>query len=158
MSRKGRKATKRQLNPDPRYGDALATKFINNLMKQGKKTVAQRFFYQALDAVGKKVPDMEPLDVFREALGNVQPGVEVKSRRVGGANYQIPIEVAPERARALAIRWVLEAVRSRNEKTLDVRLANELVDAFNRTGGAVKKREDTHRMADANKAFAHYRW
>lgn len=158
MSRKGRKAAKRDLNPDPRYGDALATKFINNLMKQGKKTVAQRFFYRALDEVGKKVPDREPLEVFREALANVRPGVEVKSRRVGGANYQIPIEVAPERSQALAIRWMLDAARSRNEKTMDVRLANEFVDAFNRTGGAVKKREDTHRMADANKAFAHYRW
>jgi small subunit ribosomal protein S7 len=158
MSRKGRKAAKRETAGDQRYNNVLVTRFINNLMHEGKKSVAERIFYQALDQVGTKVKDREPVEVFEQALENVKPMVEVKSRRVGGANYQIPVEVATERRQALAIRWVLDAARKRGEKTMTLRLANELLDAYNRTGSAVKKREDTHRMAEANKAFAHYRW
>jgi small subunit ribosomal protein S7 len=158
MSRKGRKATKRETTGDQKYNNVLVSRFINNLMREGKKSVAERIFYQALDQVGAKVKDREPVEVFEQALENVKPMVEVKSRRVGGANYQIPVEVATERRQALAIRWVLEAARKRGEKTMTLRLANEFLDAYNRTGSAVKKREDTHRMAEANKAFAHYRW
>ena len=158
MSRKGRKAGKREIAPDQKFGDVLATRFINSLMIQGKKSVACGIFYGALDLVEKKVSDDPPLDVFKRALDNIKPRVEVKSRRVGGANYQIPIEVAPERSDALAIRWLLIASRSRGEKSMVDRLANEILDAYNRTGAAVKKREDTHRMAEANRAYAHYRW
>jgi small subunit ribosomal protein S7 len=158
MSRKGRKASKRETVGDQKFNSVLITRFINNLMHEGKKSVAERIFYQALDQVGAKVKDREPAEVFEQALENVKPMVEVKSRRVGGANYQIPVEVATERRQALAIRWVLDAARKRGEKTMTLRLANEILDAYNRTGSAVKKREDTHRMAEANKAFAHYRW
>lgn len=158
MSRKTRKVKKRDILPDARTGQILVTKFINCMMFDGKKSVAQKIFYDALDKVAEKNQDSPPGDIFRDALENVKPFVEVKSRRVGGANYQIPIEVAPERREALAIRWLRDAARSRGEKTMAERLGNEILDAFNRTGSAIKKREDTHRMAEANKAFAHYRW
>lgn len=159
MSRKARKTgSKRVAEGDQRYNNLLVTRFINNLMHDGKKSVAERIFYDALDHVSTKISDREPAEVFEQALENVKPMVEVKSRRVGGANYQIPVEVAPERRQALSIRWTLDAARKRGEKTMAMRLANEILDAFNRTGSAVKKREDTHRMAEANKAFAHYRW
>jgi small subunit ribosomal protein S7 len=159
MSRKVRKAaSKRESIGDQRYNNVLVARFINNLMRDGKKSVAEKIFYTALDQVGTKVKDRDPIEVFEQALENIKPMVEVKSRRVGGANYQIPVEVAPERRQALAIRWALDASRKRGEKTMTMRLANEILDAFNRTGSAVKKREDTHRMAEANKAFAHYRW
>ncbi len=159
MSRKVRKAaSKRVAEGDQRYNNFLVTRFINNLMRDGKKSVAEKIFYGAMDQVSSKITDRDPLEVFEQALENVKPMVEVKSRRVGGANYQIPVEVAPERRQALSIRWTLDAARKRGEKTMAYRLANEILDAFNRTGSAVKKREDTHRMAEANKAFAHYRW
>ena len=158
MSRKARRAKRRGILPDLKYGDVLASRFINCLMHCGKKSLARRLFYTALDNIGEKVPDKTPLEVFTEAVNIVRPSVEVKSRRVGGANYQIPIEVRPERRQALAIRWLLAAARARGEKTMAQRLGNEILDAYNKQGAAAKKREDTHRMAEANKAFAHYRW
>lgn len=150
-------AEKREVLPDAKYGDIVLTKFMNNLMKQGKKSVAEKIVYTALDRVESKVK-RSPLDVFHEALDNIQPSVEVRSRRVGGATYQVPVEVRPERRQALAIRWLINASRSRNENTMEERLAGELLDAVQSRGAAVKKREDTHKMADANKAFSHYRW
>ncbi len=144
--------------PDPRYNSVLVTKFINSLMWDGKKSVAQKILYDAFDDVAGKVEGVESLEIFTKALENVKPALEVKSRRVGGANYQVPIEVKPHRQQALAIRWLINATRARNERTAAQKLANELMDAYNNTGGAVKKKEDTHRMAEANKAFAHYRW
>ena len=157
MSRKHRKIDSKRIQPDRRFGDETAARFINCLMKAGKKSVAETIFYSAMDKiVEKNVGD--PIDVFLQALERVKPSVEVKSRRVGGWNYQIPIAVRPVRRKALAIRWLLTAARNRGERTMADRLANELLDAFNQTGTAVKKREDTHRMAEANKAFAHYRW
>ncbi len=158
MSRKARKTDKHEVPVDSRYGNAMAGRFINSLMGKGKKSLAQRIFYTALDQVASKVTDVEPIEVFTQALENVKPSVEVRSRRVGGANYQIPVEVRPVRRHALAIRWLLTAARKRGEKTMAQRLANEILDAYNKSGSAIKKREDTHRMAEANKAFAHYRW
>ncbi|MEQ3748128.1 MAG: 30S ribosomal protein S7 [Celeribacter sp.] len=150
-------AEKREVLPDAKYGDRVLTKFMNNLMLDGKKSVAERIVYGALDRVEGKLK-RSPIEVFTEALENVKPAVEVRSRRVGGATYQVPVEVRPERREALAIRWLIAAARNRNENTMEERLAGELADAVNSRGTAVKKREDTHKMADANKAFSHYRW
>ena len=150
-------AEKRQVLPDAKFGDTVLTKFMNNLMIDGKKSVAERIVYNALDCVETRLK-RAPVEVFHEALDNVKPAVEVRSRRVGGATYQVPVEVRPERREALAIRWLIAASRARNENTMEERLAGELVDAVNGRGTAVKKREDTHKMADANKAFSHYRW
>jgi small subunit ribosomal protein S7 len=158
MSRR-REAVKRELLPDQKFGQVLVTKFVNSLMERGKKSVAEGIFYGSLDLAKSKVGDQQdPVAMFNQALENVKPLLEVKSRRVGGANYQVPVEVRPERRTSLAIRWIIEAARNRGEKTMRERLAYELVDAFNNTGAAVKKKEDTHKMAEANKAFAHYRW
>ena len=150
-------AEKREVLPDAKFGDRVLTKFMNNLMIDGKKSVAERIVYDALDRVQSRLK-REPLDAFHEALDNVKPSVEVRSRRVGGATYQVPVEVRSERREALAIRWLITAARKRNENTMEERLAGELADACNNRGTAVKKREDTHKMADANKAFSHYRW
>lgn len=156
MSRRHR-AEKRDIIPDAKYGDVVITKFMNSLMLDGKKSVAESIVYGAFDQIEDKVKQ-NPIDVFHSALQNVMPAVEVRSRRVGGATYQVPVEVRTERRQALAIRWLITAARGRNEKTMIDRLSAELIDAFNSRGTAVKKREDTHRMADANKAFSHYRW
>ena len=156
MPRK-REVPKREILPDPIYGSTLVTKFINNLMARGKRRLAEGIFYDAM-AVIEKNTKKDPLDIFKKALENVKPVLEVKSRRVGGSTYQVPIEVAANRRQSLAIRWILGFSRARSEKTMSDRLANELIDAFNNRGGAIKKKEDTHRMAEANKAFAHYRW
>lgn len=156
MSRR-RVATKREIIPDPRYGSIMLTKFMNMIMDSGKKSIAEGIVYGALDAIEKK-GHSEPLDVLSKALENVQPRVEVKSRRVGGATYQVPVEVRTSRRMALAMRWLIDAARKRNERTMSVKLAGELMDAFENRGSAAKKREDTHRMAEANKAFSHYRW
>jgi len=150
-------AEKREVLPDAKFGDKILTKFMNNLMIDGKKSIAERIVYNAMDRVETKIK-RSPLEVFHEALENIEPSVEVKSRRVGGATYQVPIEVRPERRQALAIRWLIKASRTRNEKTMEERLAGELMDAVQSRGSAVKKREDTHKMAEANKAFSHYRW
>ncbi len=150
-------AEKREVLPDAKYGDKVLTKFMNNLMLDGKKSTAERIVYSAMDRVEAKIK-RAPLEVFHEALDNIQPSVEVRSRRVGGATYQVPVEVRPERRQALAIRWLISASRGRNENTMEERLAGELMDAVQSRGTAVKKREDTHKMADANKAFSHYRW
>ena len=156
MSRRHR-AEKREVLPDAKYGDTVLTKFMNNLMYDGKKSVAESIVYGALTRVEDRLKK-EPVEVFHEALDNIKPAVEVRSRRVGGATYQVPVEVRPERREALAIRWLINASRARNEKTMEERLAAELMDASQSRGAAVKKREDTHKMADANKAFSHYRW
>jgi small subunit ribosomal protein S7 len=156
MSRR-HSAEKREVLPDAKFGDRVLTKFMNNLMYAGKKSVAEGIVYGALDRVEKKVR-RAPIEIFHEALDNIKPSVEVRSRRVGGATYQVPVEVRPERREALAIRWLIKASRARNEHTMEERLAGELLDASNMRGTAVKKREDTHKMADANKAFSHYRW
>ncbi|MCD6150478.1 MAG: 30S ribosomal protein S7 [Deltaproteobacteria bacterium] len=156
MSRR-RDIPKREIIPDPKYRDVLVAKFVNRLMLDGKKSVAQNMFYQALDIVGERSKD-EPFGVFKKAVENVKPLLEVKSRRVGGATYQVPVEVRPERKVALAIRWLIAYARSRGEKSMEQKLAAEFMDAANNRGAAVKKREDTHKMAEANKAFAHYRW
>ncbi len=150
-------AEKREILPDAKYGDRVLTKFMNNLMLDGKKSVAESIVYGALDRVQTKLK-REPVQAFHEALDNVKPSVEVRSRRVGGATYQVPVEVRTERREALAIRWLITAARKRNENTMEERLAAELADAVNNRGTAVKKREDTHKMADANRAFSHYRW
>ncbi len=150
-------AEKRQVLPDAKFGDMVLTKFMNNLMIDGKKSVAESIVYNAFDRVETKLK-RAPVDVFHEALENIKPSVEVRSRRVGGATYQVPVDVRPERREALAIRWLIKASRSRNENTMEERLAGELVDAVNMRGSAVKKREDVHKMADANRAFSHYRW
>ncbi|KIN77917.1 30S ribosomal protein S7 [Sulfitobacter mediterraneus] len=150
-------AEKREVLPDAKYGDLVLTKFMNNLMIDGKKSVAERIVYSAMNRVEDKIK-RAPIEVFHEALENIQPSVEVRSRRVGGATYQVPVEVRPERRVALAIRWLIKAARARNENTMEERLAGELLDAVQSRGTAVKKREDTHKMADANKAFSHYRW
>ncbi len=150
-------AEKREVLPDAKFGDRILTKFMNNLMIDGKKSVAENIVYNAFDRVEGKLK-RAPVEVFHEALDNIKPTVEVRSRRVGGATYQVPVEVRPERREALAIRWMIDAAKKRNEKTMEERLAGELVDAVNGRGSAVKKREDTHKMADANKAFSHYRW
>ena len=156
MSRRHR-AEKREILPDAKYGDKVLSKFMNNLKLDGKKSVAESIVYGALDRVEDKTK-RAPVEVFHEALENIKPSVEVRSRRVGGATYQIPVEVRTERREALAIRWLIGASRKRNENTMVERLAGELMDAINSRGTAVKKREDTHKMADANKAFSHYRW
>ena len=156
MSRRHR-AEKREVLPDAKYGDRVLTKFMNNLMYDGKKSAAEGIVYGALDRIESRLK-RAPVDCFHEALDNVKPAVEVRSRRVGGATYQVPVEVRPERREALAIRWLIDASRKRNENTMEERLAAELMDAVQNRGSAVKKREDTHKMADANKAFSHYRW
>ncbi len=156
MSRRHR-AEKRDVIPDPKFGDIVITKFMNSVMYDGKKSVAERIVYGALDAIEQRVKT-DPVQLFHDALGNVMPQVEVRSRRVGGATYQVPVEVRSERRQALAIRWMLTAARGRNERTMVERLSGELMDAANNRGSAVKKREDTHRMAEANRAFSHYRW
>ena len=156
MSRR-HQAEKREVLPDPKFGDRVLSKFMNNLMYDGKKSVAERIVYGAMSRVEDKMK-REPVEVFHEALDNIKPSVEVRSRRVGGATYQVPVEVRPERREALAIRWLINASRARNENTMEERLSGELMDAVNGRGSAVKKREDTHKMADANKAFSHYRW
>ncbi len=150
-------AEKREVLPDAKFGDKVLTKFMNNLMIDGKKSIAERIVYNAFDRVEEKLK-RAPVEVFHEALENIKPALEVRSRRVGGATYQVPVEVRPERREALAIRWLIKASRTRNENTMEERLAGELVDAVNSRGSAVKKREDVHKMADANKAFSHYRW
>ena len=156
MPRKGH-TPKRDVLPDPMYNDIVVTKLVNNVMDSGKKGVAQQIVYDAFDIVKEKT-SKEPLDAFYEALNNVMPVLEVKARRVGGSNYQVPMEVRPERRQALGLRWLVGAARKRNERTMKERLAGEIVDAINSTGGAYKKKDDTHKMAEANKAFAHYRW
>ena len=156
MSRR-RKADKREILPDPKFGDLVLSKFMACLMIDGKKYCAEKIVYGALDRIKEKSGN-EPLGVFKDALDKVKPQVEVRSRRVGGATYQVPMEVRSSRSQALAIRWLIDASRKRNENTMIERLSNELMDAANNRGSAIKKREDTHKMADANKAFAHYRW
>jgi small subunit ribosomal protein S7 len=156
MSRR-RAAVKRVVQPDPKFGDLVVSKFMNCLMYEGKKSVAESIVYGALDRIAKR-SGQDPLRMFHDALGNVRPAVEVRSRRVGGATYQVPVEVRTDRGQALAIRWIINSSRDRSEHTMEERLSGELMDAANNRGSAVKKREDTHRMADANKAFSHYRW
>ncbi len=156
MSRR-HKAEKREVSPDPKFGDLVLTKFMNAVMNQGKKSVAENIVYGALEKMEAKAKS-DPIVMFRSALENVMPSVEVRSRRVGGATYQVPVEVRNERRQALAIRWIITAARSRNENTMVDRLSGELLDASNNRGTAVKKREDTHKMAEANRAFSHYRW
>ena len=153
-----RNAVKRDTLPDPKYANKLVTRFVNSLMTHGKKSTAEGIFYNSLDEITDKLKGEDPINVFKLAIDNVKPMVEVKSRRVGGANYQVPIDVRPERRTALAIRWILTAARERNEKSMQRRLAGEFMDAFKKQGAAFKKKEDTHRMAEANKAFSHYRW
>ncbi|HEX3950150.1 MAG TPA: 30S ribosomal protein S7 [Steroidobacteraceae bacterium] len=152
-----RRAEKREINPDAKYGDLVLAKFMNSLMYDGKKSAAEGIIYGAFDVMQQKTKQ-DPLQLFHEALRNVSPALEVRSRRVGGATYQVPVEVRTDRSRALAIRWLINAARSRNEPTMTGRLSGELLDAANNRGSAVKKREDTHKMADANRAFSHYRW
>ncbi len=156
MSRR-RRAEKREILPDPKFKDQVVSKFMNNLMLDGKKSVSENIVYGAFEEIEAKIK-RPPLEVFHEALENIKPSVEVRSRRVGGATYQVPVEVRPQRREALAIRWLIKASRDRNEKTMKDRLASELIDAVNTRGSAVKKKEDTHKMAEANKAFSHYRW
>jgi small subunit ribosomal protein S7 len=157
MSRR-RRAEKREVLPDPKFGDLVVTKFMNYVMYEGKKAVAENIVYGAFDILTAKRLDQGPLETFHAALDNVAPSIEVRSRRVGGATYQVPVDVRPERRRALAIRWLVNAARARGENTMTEKLAGELLDASNNRGTAVKKREDTHKMADANRAFSHYRW
>jgi small subunit ribosomal protein S7 len=149
--------TKREILPDPKYKNILVARFINNLMRRGKKSVAEKIFYGALEIVRERVKE-DPLKLFEKCVNNVKPVIEVKSRRVGGATYQVPTEVRPERRTALAIRWLISYSQDRSEKSMREKLAAELMDAANERGGAVKKKEDVHKMAEANKAFAHYRW
>jgi small subunit ribosomal protein S7 len=156
MSRR-HKAEKREINPDPKFGDLVVTKFMNAIMYDGKKSVAETIVYGAFDAAQAKAK-AEPIGLFHSALDNIAPHVEVRSRRVGGATYQVPVDVRPERRQALAIRWLITAARKRNETTMVDRLCGEILDAANNRGSAVKKREDTHKMAEANRAFSHYRW
>ena len=156
MSRRHR-AEKREIIPDPKFGDIVVTKFMNSVMHAGKKSAAEQIVYGAFENIQTRAKQ-DPLAVFKQALDNVAPQIEVRSRRVGGATYQVPVEVRTQRRQALAIRWLLTAARGRNEKTMVDRLSGELLDAANNRGNAVKKREDTHRMAEANRAFSHYRW
>jgi small subunit ribosomal protein S7 len=156
MSRRHR-ADKREINPDPKFGDLVISKFMNNLMFDGKKSAAESIVYGALEKIESRAKQ-DPVQVFHQALDNVAPAIEVRSRRVGGATYQVPVEVRAERRQALAIRWIITAARGRNENTMVDRLSGELLDAANNRGTAVKKREDTHKMAEANRAFSHYRW
>ena len=151
-------SSKTQLKPDARHDSILASKFINCLMWDGKKTIAQRIFYGALDELNKRIPDQEPIEVFHQALENVKPHIEVRSKRVGGASYQVPMQVNRARQQSLAIRWVLLAVRDKKGRPTSLRLADELFAAYNREGAAMTRRENTHRMAEANKAFAHFAW
>ena len=158
MSRR-HSADKREVLPDPKFGDIVLSRFMNVLMYDGKKSTAERIVYAAMDTIKRRMgQNGDPLRAFHEAMDNVKPAVEVRSRRVGGATYQVPVEVRPERRQALAIRWLIESARKRGEHTMEERLSGELLDAANNRGAAVKKREDTHRMAEANKAFSHYRW
>ena len=157
MSRR-RRAEKREVLPDPKFGDLIVTKFMNSIMYEGKKAVAENIVYGAMDILEAKRREQGPRETFHAALDNVAPSVEVRSRRVGGATYQVPVEVRPDRRRALAIRWLVSAARNRGETTMTEKLAGELLDAANNRGSAVKKREDTHKMAEANRAFSHYRW
>ena len=152
-----RRPEKREILPDPKFGDIVLSKFMNSVMLDGKKSTAESIVYGALDTVQTRAR-REPIGVFHDALNNIRPGIEVRSRRVGGATYQVPVEVRPERSQALAIRWLITAARGRSEHTMAARLSGELLDAANNRGNAVKKREDTHRMAEANRAFSHYRW
>ncbi|MFM9861128.1 30S ribosomal protein S7 [Pseudoxanthobacter sp. M-2] len=156
MSRR-HSAEKREILPDPKFGDQIVSKFMNSIMRDGKKSAAETIVYGAFDTIRTR-SRQDPLEVFHTALDRVMPQIEVRSRRVGGATYQVPVEVRTERRQALAIRWLITAARARNEKTMVERLSGELLDAFNNRGTAVKKREDTHRMAEANRAFSHYRW
>lgn len=156
MPRKG-PVPKREVLPDPIYGSKLVTKLINKVMRDGKKSLAQRICYGAFDLIREKT-GRDPMEVFEQALNNVMPVLEVRPRRVGGATYQVPVEVNPDRRQTLGLRWLVQYARERNERTMVERLAAEIIDAANNTGGAVKKKEDTHRIAEANKAFAHYRW
>jgi small subunit ribosomal protein S7 len=152
-----REVTRREILADPKYKSTLVAKFINKVMEQGKKSVAERILYHAMDIIQEKTKE-DPLKVFEKSVGNVKPIIEVKSRRVGGATYQVPQEIRPERRTALAIRWLIAYAQERSEKSMEEKLAAELLDAANNRGGAIKKREDVHKMAEANKAFAHYRW
>ena len=152
-----READKRQVLPDPKYNDLLVARFINNLLKQGKKSIAEGIFYGALDVVGEKTNE-DPVKVFKKAIENTSPRLEVKSRRVGGATYQVPVEVKEGRRAALSIRWMIQNAKSRSGKSMSEKLTSEILDAYNNVGGTIKKKEDVHRMAEANKAFAHYRW
>ena len=156
MSRR-RRAERRDVLPDSRYGDKLVTKFINSLMYDGKKSISESIFYTALDQITAETNE-EGIEVFRKAMENLKPQLEVRSRRIGGATYQVPVEVRADRRLTLGIRWMVSYARQRSERTMQERLAGELMDAYNNTGAAVKKKEDTHKMAEANKAFAHYRW
>jgi small subunit ribosomal protein S7 len=156
MSRK-REAIHREILPDPKFHSPLVAKFINSLMRKGKKSTAEAILYRSLDLIGKKVED-EPIKLFEKAIDNVKPVIEVKSRRVGGSTYQVPVEVRFNRRLALSIRWLINYAKARSEKTMEAKLAGELLDAANNRGAAIKKKEDTHKMAEANKAFAHYRW
>ncbi|MBC8258482.1 MAG: 30S ribosomal protein S7 [SAR324 cluster bacterium] len=153
-----RAAIKRSILPDPKFKDLLVSKFINSLMKHGKKSIAERIFYGALDEVAENESEMSPLETFKAAIENVMPSVEVKSRRVGGSTYQVPMEVRHSRSQSLAIRWLIENANSRSGLSMRTKLAAEIMDASNSKGSAIKKKEDTHKMAEANKAFAHYRW
>lgn len=156
MPRKGR-VERREILPDPKYNNVLLQKFINCVMRKGKKSLAEKIVYGALDIIKDRTKD-DPLKIFKQAVENVKPVLETRPRRVGGATYQVPIEVRPERRVSLAIRWIIQYAKERNEKTMKERLAGELLDAYHNRGAAIKKKEDTHRMAEANKAFAHYRW
>jgi small subunit ribosomal protein S7 len=153
-----RKSTIREIIPDPIYGDKVLAKFIRSLMIDGKKDVAEKLIYSSFGVIGKKEKNIKAIDIFKKAIENVQPQIETRSRRVGGATYQVPVEVSGRRKQALAIRWIIDAARKRNEKTMIDRLANEFLDANNKRGAAIKKNEDTRKMAEANRAFAHYRW
>ena len=156
MSRR-RAAEKRTILPDHKFKDLILAKFMNRVMKDGKKSISEKIVYGAFDIVSKKI-DKDPIDYFHDALNNVKPSLEVRSRRVGGATYQVPMEVKPRRAQALAMKWIIESAEKRNEKTMRERVASELIDAFNNKGNSVKKREETHKMAEANRAFSHFRW
>ena len=156
MPRRGQ-ILKRKVLPDPKYHDRMVMKFVNNLMHRGKKSLAERIFYGAMDVIEQRTRE-DPLKLFKRAMDNVKPVIEVKARRVGGATYQVPVEIRPQRRTALAMRWLISYARARGEKTMMERLAAELIDAANNRGSSIKKREDTHKMAEANKAFAHYRW
>lgn len=147
-----------QLRPDPKYGSKLASKFINCMMWSGKKSVTQKIFYDALDVIAEKIKDVSPVEVFETAMSNVKPSIQIRSKRVGGSNYQVPMPVSSKRAQSLAIRWILEAARAKRGKPMGQRLAGELIDAYNKQGTAITTRENVHRMAEANKAFAHFAW
>ena len=157
MSRR-RRVYKREVIPDPVYNDLVVAKFVNKIMEQGKKSIAQKLLYGALDDLKEKIKDQEPLVILKKALDNCKPSLEVRSRRVGGATYQVPVDVRPTRRQALAMRWLTEFARARGEKTMALRLSGEIMDAYNNRGNAIKKKEDVHRMAEANKAFSHYNW